>query len=88
MFGRVIRLFVDTHNNSDIFICGRSRNHNFLCAADFMFLGIRSFSKASRRFDDDIRADRSPLKGSGILLSENGELLATHRNRLIIVGDS
>jgi len=59
----------------------------FFTGARRCFFCVRPFGEEASGFDDDIRADGSPIDFGGIFYLENLEALAIHGDRVFGVGD-
>ena len=64
MLGRIIFRVIHPHDDSDVFIFGRSRNNDLFCSGNEMALGHLRIGKKARRFNDDLTAQLFPWKRS------------------------
>ena len=83
---RIVGVVVDAENERRVRPIRRSRNDDLLHRPAQVLLRIRAFRKQTRRFDNDIRADRSPVDLARILSLENLEALAVHGDRIVGAG--
>src|SRR5690242_17482205 len=82
----VVALVVHAKNKGGVGTVGRGRNDDFLYRGAEMLLGIGTFGEQAGGFDDDFRANRSPIELGGILCAEYLEALAFDRDSVVGVG--
>src|SRR5216683_1402868 len=84
---RIVGLVIHTEDESRIGAIGGRGDEHFLYGRAKMLVGIHAFGKEARRFDNDIRADRSPIDFSGILGLENLEAFPLHGDGVLGMRD-
>ena len=87
MNSRVVLIIVDTHDDGDVLVLGRSRDQDLLGTGLQMGLGLGGVREETSGLDDDIDTQLTPGKVCRILLRKSLDLLAANDDGVIVVRD-
>ena len=79
----VVLVFVDAENQGDVFVGGRSGDDDLLHGRAEVSLGLGGIGEEAGGFDDDLRADGSPVQLGGVALGEDLDLLAVDGDEVL-----
>ena len=85
VFGRIVLVAVDAHDNGDVFVGGGCRDDDFFRAGVAMFLGVGRLRETARRFQHDVNFQVGPWQFGRIFFGENFDTIAVDRDAVRIM---